>query len=67
MAARPLRYRRRRRAHPQPPRPPRLEAISESDEVLAERAELVARLRRLTPAWGELRAVLNELNSRLEP
>ncbi len=31
-------------------------------EVLAERAELVAQLRRLGPAWGELRAVLNELN-----
>ena len=31
-------------------------------EVLAERAELVARLRRLTPAWGELQSVLNHLN-----
>ncbi len=31
-------------------------------EVLAERAELVAQLQRLTPAWGELRSVLNELN-----
>ena len=31
-------------------------------EVLAKRAELVAQLRRLTPAWGELRAALNDLN-----
>lgn len=30
--------------------------------ALAERAELVARLRRLTPAWGELQSVLNDLN-----
>lgn len=30
-------------------------------EVLAERAELVAQLRRLGPAWGEVRGVLNEL------
>jgi hypothetical protein len=30
--------------------------------VLAERAELVVQLQRLGPAWGELRAVLNELN-----
>jgi hypothetical protein len=31
-------------------------------EVLAARAELVAQLRRLGPAWGELRDVLNELD-----
>jgi hypothetical protein len=31
-------------------------------EVLAERAELVAQLRRLGPAWVELRGVLNELH-----
>jgi hypothetical protein len=31
-------------------------------EVLAERAELVDQLRRLGPAWTELRGVLNELN-----
>jgi hypothetical protein len=30
--------------------------------VLAERAELVAQLRRLGPTWGEMRVVLNELN-----
>jgi hypothetical protein len=30
--------------------------------VLAERAELVAQLRRLGPAWVELRGVLNELH-----
>jgi hypothetical protein len=30
--------------------------------VLAERAELVALLRRLGPAWGQLRAVPNEVN-----
>jgi hypothetical protein len=35
--------------------------------VVAERAELVAQLRRLAPAWGELRAVLNELNRIIEP
>jgi hypothetical protein len=35
-------------------------------EVQAARAELVAQLRRLRPAWGELRAVLNEVNRRLE-
>jgi hypothetical protein len=29
--------------------------------LLRERAELEAFLRRLTPAWGEVRAVLNEL------
>jgi hypothetical protein len=36
-------------------------------EVLAKRAELVAQLRRLGPAWGELRGVLNEVNRILEP
>jgi hypothetical protein len=30
-------------------------------EVLAERAELVAYLQRLAPAWGELRSVLNRV------
>jgi hypothetical protein len=30
-------------------------------EVQAERAELVAQLRRLGPAWGQLRGVLNEV------
>ena len=35
-------------------------------EVLAERAELVAQLRRLAPAWAELQAVLNELHRVLE-
>jgi hypothetical protein len=35
--------------------------------VQAERAELVAQLRRLGPVWGELRTVLNELNRVLEP
>ena len=35
-------------------------------EVLAERAELLAELRRLGPAWGELRAVLNDLNRVVE-
>jgi hypothetical protein len=34
--------------------------------ALAERAELVAQLRRLAPAFGELRGVLNELNRVLE-
>jgi len=29
--------------------------------LLRERAELEALLRRLTPAWGQVRAVLNEL------
>jgi hypothetical protein len=33
--------------------------------ILRERAELDALLRRLTPAWGEVRAVLNELAARL--
>jgi hypothetical protein len=36
-------------------------------EGLAERAELVAQLQRLGPAWGELRSLLNEVNSILEP
>jgi hypothetical protein len=31
-------------------------------QVLAERAELIAQLQRLTPAWGELRGALNGLN-----
>jgi len=31
-------------------------------DVLTERAELVAQLQRLTPAWAELRKVLNELS-----
>lgn len=35
-------------------------------EVLAERSELVAQLRRLGPAWAELRKVLNELNRVLD-
>jgi hypothetical protein len=34
--------------------------------VLAERAELVAQLRRLGPARGEVRAVLNEINRTVE-
>jgi hypothetical protein len=34
--------------------------------VLAARAELVARLQRLGPAWGELRAVLNEFDATLK-
>ena len=34
-------------------------------EVLAERAVLVAQLRRLGPAWGEAKAALNELNREL--
>ena len=32
-------------------------------ELLAERAETVARLRRLGPAWGEVRSVLNQINT----
>jgi hypothetical protein len=35
-------------------------------EVLAERAELVAQLRRLAPAWRERRGVLNALNRALD-
>ena len=31
-------------------------------ERLGQRAELVAQLQRLGPAWGELRAVLTEVN-----
>ena len=34
---------------------------------MRERAELVATLDRLAPAWRELRIVLNELNRALEP
>ena len=37
-----------------------------ADRVQRERAELVATLDRLVPAWGELRAVLNELNRVLD-
>ena len=36
--------------------------LEDHQRVLAERAELVAQLRLLGPAWGELRAVLNELS-----
>jgi hypothetical protein len=32
-----------------------------------ERAELVATLDRLAPAWRELRSALNDLNRLLEP
>jgi hypothetical protein len=42
------------------------EALDSHGEVLAERAELVAQLRRLGPAWGEFRGVLNEPNRVLE-
>ena len=41
--------------------------LEEHQRPQRERAELVATLDRLGPAWGELRAVLNELSRRLEP
>jgi hypothetical protein len=57
----------RRAAAVGPIDPADVRRILESHEaVLAERAELVAQLRRLTPAWGELRSVLNELTPLLE-
>jgi hypothetical protein len=34
-------------------------------ERLVQRAQFVAQLQRLRPAWGELRAVLHELNRAL--
>jgi hypothetical protein len=36
--------------------------LEDHQRVQAERAELRAALERLTPAWGELRSVLNELH-----
>jgi hypothetical protein len=46
----------------------RSERVLESlREVGTERAELVAGLRRLMPAWHELRSVLNGLNGLLGP
>jgi hypothetical protein len=38
--------------------------IQAYDELLAERDHLVASLRRLMPAWGEVRDELNELSRR---
>jgi hypothetical protein len=35
--------------------------IQADDELLAEHDRLVSTLRRLTPAWAEVREVLNEL------
>jgi hypothetical protein len=40
--------------------------LEDHRRVQAERAELRAALERLGPAWGELRAVLNEINRTLE-
>jgi hypothetical protein len=45
----------------------RREALEAHRQVPAERVELVAQLRRLGPAWVELRSVLNELNRVLDP
>jgi hypothetical protein len=36
--------------------------LEDHRRVLAKRAELVALLRQLAPAWGDLRTVLNEIN-----
>jgi hypothetical protein len=36
------------------------------DELLAERDHLVASLRRLMPAWGQVREVLNEMAKSLD-
>lgn len=36
-------------------------------EVLEERAKILAQSRRLSPAWGEVRAVLSELKRVLGP
>ena len=41
--------------------------LEDHKRVQRERAELAAILDRLTPAWRELRSVLNELNRVLEP
>jgi hypothetical protein len=35
------------------------------DELLAERDQLVSTLRRLMPAWGEVREVLKEIAKQL--
>ena len=40
------------------------QVLEEHDELLAERAELDALLARLLPAWGEMRAVMNELSAK---
>jgi hypothetical protein len=37
------------------------QVLDEHYHLLTERAELETLLRRLTPAWAEVRAVLNEL------
>ena len=41
--------------------------LKDIERELRERAELKATLARLTPAFRELRSVLNELNRALEP
>lgn len=42
------------------------QVLDEHYHLLAERAELEMLLRRLTPAWAEVRAVLNELAKLIE-
>jgi hypothetical protein len=55
---------RRPGANRSPTRPERLKPSAKARTVAA--AEFVAQLRRLTPAWGELRSVLNDINGALD-
>ncbi len=40
--------------------------LEEHGELLAQQADLENLLRRLLPAWGEVRALLNELAARVD-
>jgi hypothetical protein len=43
------------------------QVLEDHRELLREQAELKKLLRRLTPAWGEVRTVLNELAAAVDP